>query len=801
MKKYLLLCLALCISVLANAQATDLVIDCQTPGWLSSKINYGDQQTVRNLKVTGYINATDLKFIGTLINSRNLDGELDLSEVNIVSSTSGGKDNLLVDLGLSKYDSIRVYRIPKNVEIINNSTKQLYVDTLYFDCKLKYIHSGMFWNKGMIIGHLHIGENVDSIPKEAFCRIPGTESKIKIRSVHFPSSIKYISDDAFSGSELSECNFNDLINLEYLGSTIYNGDSWHTFGSCAPDTIIVPQKLTSYPLKAFIYNTGCHIFINENTKTLIGGISTKYPYSMYGGGLTFHINQITPPEIIYWRNYSEWFKDATVYVPKGAKSAYENSGWSSTNIIEMNPIVKIEFTNHDVVINKGERKTLSIAITPLDADDKRINWTSENENIVSIDDCGIITAINSGQAYVYATSTATGVKDSCLVTVRKNVESVEFEEKEIVISDIGYTKQLIVTIVPDDATEKSVTWNSSNEQVCTVSANGLVTAVGAGSSVITVTTVDGGHTATCLVKVLQHVSSLALSKHSLSLKVGEQEQLRAIIMPDNADDKNTIWSSSDNHVATIDDNGNITALKSGEAWIKAVSLDNSEAKDSCKVKVVQPVTGISLSQENYQLTNIGENVQLEATVSPADATNKEVKWTSSNEAVCAVSNGKVIATGFGTAVVLAITVDGGFMASCTVIVEKESVTVTSVTISQTSATLSKGETLQLYATALPDDATNKTLVWKSSDEEICVVTQSGLLIAMNEGKAVITVVPQYGAGQAQCSVTVWNEVTTIEDIQIDHQSNAPIYDVTGRKVSRVVKNHLYIQNGKKFIAK
>lgn len=100
MKRLFLSWTMLIISALSFAQATDLVVDCQTPGWLSSKINYGDQQTVRNLKVTGYINSFDLNFIDTLISKRNLDGELDLSECNVVSETSAEEDNLLSGLGL-----------------------------------------------------------------------------------------------------------------------------------------------------------------------------------------------------------------------------------------------------------------------------------------------------------------------------------------------------------------------------------------------------------------------------------------------------------------------------------------------------------------------------------------------------------------------------------------------------------------------------------------------------------------------------------------------------------------------------
>ena len=191
MKKTLLLCLTLSISLWAHAQATDLVIDCQTPGWLSSKINYGDQQTVKNLKVTGYINNADLEFIGSLISSRSLNGELDLSECNIVGMTAD-KDNKLGGLGLNSKDSIKIYRIPRSVTEASSCTYNLYVDTLYFDCQINYIEQVMLWYEKTDIGHLYIGENVDSIPANAFVRDPGRESAgacTSIKSVHFPSSI------------------------------------------------------------------------------------------------------------------------------------------------------------------------------------------------------------------------------------------------------------------------------------------------------------------------------------------------------------------------------------------------------------------------------------------------------------------------------------------------------------------------------------------------------------------------------------------------------------------------------------
>lgn len=671
MKKMLLSCLLVCLNLVANAQVTDLVVHCPKVGQLKNLISEDDQKTVKNLKVTGYVDGEDFVFIGRLMNSYSLDGVLDLSECSVPGNEIDG-------FYLNKKDSIRVYRIPKCATKVWSCTKNLYVDTLYFDCKVKKVSFRNIWSEtngnttvGKVdIGHLQIGEGVDTIGN--FGTNPGNEwagEHNSVKSVHMPSSLKYLAGCAFYNCGLTKHNFNDLVNLEYIGTKSYV--NWFTvFSGCPLDTIIVPSKLAAYPVGTVPYERGAHIFIGPNTTNIIGGPSNK----RNSEGITFHINQKTPP------NYSSWFYKETIYVPKGAKSAYENAGWDAT-IIEMNPVEKVVVSEHEIVMDKGQQHGLSVTITPENADDMRIKWSSVYDSIASVNEGGTITAVNSGQTIIYATSIATGIKDSCLVTVRKNVKSVTFDNPQVVLSNIGDSQQLRITIAPADATEKSVSWKSSNEQVCIVSASGLVTATGIGSAVITVTTADGGFEATCVVKVLQHVTGLNIEKNSMSLKVGENELLRAKVNPENADDKAVKWSSSNEFVATVDTTGNVKALKPGETWIKAISVDNAEAKDSCKVTVTQPVTGITISQEAIKLTNIGENKQLEATVLPEDASNKEVKWKSSNESICMVANGKVIATGFGTAVVMVTTVDGGFMASCTVTVESENTSIESVDVS------------------------------------------------------------------------------------------------------------------------
>ena len=798
MKKILVMCFSFCISLCANAQATDLVVDCQTPGWLSSKINYGDQQTVKNLKVTGYINNTDLKFIGTLIELRNLNGELDLTDCNIVSEVSGGDDNRLVNLGLTKKDSIRVYRIPKSATDAYGCTEKLHVDSMFFDCKMKYVDCNRLGGLDTSIDYLSLGEFIDSIPGQGLInnnRGRGFCGVNDIKRVHFPKTMRYISDLAFMDSGISDINLYELDSLDYIGSFafVHYSSMGGLSSAYQPDTLWFKAK--SVNASAFSYKDGQHIFVGKNVKKIETGADLKHSFG-FRGNLIFHMESTTPP--------SGHYPDASciVYVPKGSKTAYQNSWWGACTIIEENPVESITLNEHSITLNKNEQFNLSATILPEDADDKSISWESKDTSIASIDEHGTVTAIKEGETQVVVTSIATGIQDLCTVLVRKNVTNISLEEDQIFFNVIGEQKQLVAIITPDDATEKGVTWKSFNEQVCTVSDDGLVTATGIGSTLVTATTVDGGLTVNCVVKVIQHVGKVSLNKVALELKVNESEQLIANVSPDNADNKALTWSSSNNQVATVDANGNVQALKAGEAWIKAVSVDNTEAKDSCKVTVIQPVTGVTISLPTIQFTNIGENIQLEATVLPEDASNKEVTWTSSNESVCMVANGMVVATGYGTAVVMAITKDGGFMASCSVIVEKETIPVTGITLSQTSATLKKGETLQLEATVTPDDATNKTLIWKSSDETKCVVTQSGLLVALTEGQAIITVITENGVGQAQCNVLIVDEGSSISTISVDaSKSEMPIYDIMGQRVLHLMKGHLYICNGKKFIAK
>ena len=298
---------------------------------------------------------------------------------------------------------------------------------------------------------------------------------------------------------------------------------------------------------------------------------------------------------------------------------------------------------------------------------------------------------------------------------------------------MGETGTLTATVAPEDAGDKTVTWSSSNTAVATVS-NGVVTAKKAGTATITVKTMDGGKTATCSVTVNPvAVTGISLDSEELTLEVGETGTLTATVAPDDAGDKTVTWSSSDETVAVVTD-GVVTALKAGTANI-TVTTEDGGLTDSCAI-TVKPiaVTGITLNKTTLTL-NVGAEEILTATVTPEDAANKELSWTSSDTSVVLVSEGIVFGKSAGTATVTAEAEDGsGVKATCTVTVQK--VAVTSITITGDEV-IYVDDTITLSASVMPSNATNKEVEWTSSNPAVATV-DDGMVTALAEGEVTIT---------------------------------------------------------------
>jgi len=163
------------------------------------------------------------------------------------------------------------------------------------------------------------------------------------------------------------------------------------------------------------------------------------------------------------------------------------------------------------------------------------------------------------------------------------------------------------------------------------------------------------------------VKSIELNTSEIVINSGEVTTLTYVLQPDNVQQREVIWSSSDITIAEVNEQGVIIAQKAGTCIITATSVSNPTAIATCKITVVQPVTGVEFNQTELFMTQIGEQQQLVVSFLPYDASIKNVKWTSSNPAVCTVSeNGTVVATGYGTATIVVTTEDGGCSAACVV---------------------------------------------------------------------------------------------------------------------------------------
>ena len=263
-----------------------------------------------------------------------------------------------------------------------------------------------------------------------------------------------------------------------------------------------------------------------------------------------------------------------------------------------------------------------------------------------------------------------------------SVTGVKLDKEALELVE-GDSYQLTAMVAPANAHNKKVTWSSSDESIATADQNGKVIAIKEGTAIITVTTEDGGKTATCTVTVTAKeepepdpipVDDVTLNVDSMELEEGETGQLIATVTPDDADNKNVIWSSSDEDIATVNQNGMVTAIKEGTTTITVTTEDGGKTA-TCTVVVIPyqvpdpvRVTGVSLNKNTLKLKE-GATETLIATVTPANADDKSVTWSSDHPKVATVNaNGKVTAVKAGSCTITVKTNDGGKTATCEVIV-------------------------------------------------------------------------------------------------------------------------------------
>ena len=309
------------------------------------------------------------------------------------------------------------------------------------------------------------------------------------------------------------------------------------------------------------------------------------------------------------------------------------------------------------------------------------NWSSEvtqaNDGTKSNHDIAVgvtIPAGANGFRVVRRAGTSTHVKSITLTLAAAGpvaVTGVTLNKTSLTL-EAGQDETLTATVAPSNADNKDVSWSSNNPSVASVDQTGKVSAISAGTATITVTTADGNKTAICNVTVTAPAAQIPVTAISLdataTVGIGSTITLAVTYTPADANQgKAVTWTTADAGIAIVN-NGVVTGVSAGTVAITATSTTDPSITATCNVTVQAiAVTDVSLNKSSLNL-QIGGNETLTATVAPANATNKNITWESSNTAVATVNNGKVTGVAAGTAMITVTTVDGNKTATCTVIV-------------------------------------------------------------------------------------------------------------------------------------
>ena len=257
-------------------------------------------------------------------------------------------------------------------------------------------------------------------------------------------------------------------------------------------------------------------------------------------------------------------------------------------------VTGVTLSQTELSLLKGTSAELTASVSPADATNKNVTWRSDNAGIVTVEN-GVVTAVAEGQTTVRVFTEDGNFTTECKVTVPSvAVTGVKLAQNKLTLKkDDSFT--LVATVEPYNASNKVVMWSSDNTAVATVSDAGLVEAKTVGTATITVTTQDGGFTATCEVTITAEdvvlLTGLRLSPSETRLKVGGEATLSVTYEPAGATQREVTWSTSDAAIVTVDEHGKVKAIAAGEATITVASKTNASIQATCKV-IVGPATAV-----------------------------------------------------------------------------------------------------------------------------------------------------------------------------------------------------------------
>ena len=687
---------------------------------LINKNTFSGCESLESVTINGSIQTIDEKAFLNCYMLKSINFPTGLSEIKSRAFENASLSDVIfpntlkkICYGAFKNCKFEVLNLPNGLETIDSDAfiECIFLTQVNISSSVKSLGKGVFVKCGSVLSY-----NVDPDNTE-FKDVDGVMfSKDASKLLLYPvakSAKKVVVPDGVV--TIGESAFRDVKNVE---------------------EIILPMSLTT--IEQWGLDTSSPVFKKVVIPNSVTNFS-KYAFNYYYDEqpLTAYIDKSTIIE-----DYCKSMKIPYLYL---------------TSNLELNP--------NNKKINENESFLIEALITPDDAGDKSIDWTSSDSSVASVDENGNVTGVSKGNAVITASSKdGSGFSASCNVEVVKPVTKIQFDSSTKQIYD-GRSIKINVTVSPVDATNTELAWSSSDDSVAIVDEFGNVTGIKKGTSIITATAKDGsGVNAKCTVTVLKSVTKIQLSETSKEILEGKTFKLNTTIIPSDADYKYLNWSSNNTSIATVDSSGNVKGVKKGSAVITASARDGSGVNAKCTVIVKKPVTNIELNFTNKEIL-LGNSFTLKSTVLPSDADNKEVDITSSDN-LSIDDNGVVKALSEGRGSITVTAMDGSSVsARCDV---KVIALASSIELNETSKDLFVGDTFKLNATVLPEYTTDKSIHWGSTNTKAVSVDQEGNITGVGEGTSVITAMSKDGSGvSAVCKVGV-KYFVQVKEIKFDY---------------------------------
>ncbi|MCR5792606.1 MAG: Ig-like domain-containing protein [Lachnospiraceae bacterium] len=411
----------------------------------------------------------------------------------------------------------------------------------------------------------------------------------------------------------------------------------------------------------------------------------------------------------------------------------------------------INVKSKNITINATDKYDLEPKPIPANSTETVFSWTTWNAAVATVNENGVITGVSAGTTFVYGV-TKKGSLVMVQVTVKDKVGSLTLNAKTKTVV-IGDTAQLTANILPTNATNKKVTWVSSDPSICTVSATGLLKGKKGGSVIVTCTSQDNKACSdTCLVTVVEPVMDLFLNKSSYILGYHKYYTLKATVKKNTASNPKLKWTTTNKKIVTVTSKGKIYGKKLGKVKVKVTTTDVSKLTATCTVRVIRQVTSISLNQDTMTIVE-GRRKRLKAAIKPKKATYKTAKFTSNNTEIAIVnSKGWVTGRHPGECIITAQAKDNSKKKAICYVKVIEAVPATSIVLSSSNITLRQGQKEQLPYTVLPYNHTD-SLKFASDNKSVATISSSGMITGKKAGVTEVTVTSTSGK-QAKATVTV-----------------------------------------------